>query len=57
MSSITYRSWTPILSNQNPVYFESTTISAVQGERRFDFRIVAHDSAGNEWISNVITIQ
>ena len=57
LSSMTYRAWTPILTNQSPVYFEATTISAVQGERRFDFRIVAHDSAGNEWISNSITVQ
>lgn len=57
LSSITYRAWTPVLVNQSPVYFESATLAATQGERRFDFRIVAHDTAGNEWFSNTITVQ
>lgn len=57
LSSITYRAWTPLLTNQPASYFESTTFAVTQGERRFDFRIVAHDAAGNEWISNVFTVQ
>ncbi len=57
LSSITYRSWTTLLADQPPVYFEEANLPATQGERRFDFRIVAHDSQGNEWISNSITVQ
>lgn len=57
LSSITYRSWTSLLVDQPASYFAEANLPATQGERRFDFRIVAHDSQGNEWISNSITVQ
>jgi hypothetical protein len=58
MSSITYRQFTPILRNQAPVFFVDTPLPGfVQGERRFDFRIVARDGNGNAWTSNTITVQ
>jgi hypothetical protein len=57
LSSITYRSWTSLLVDQPASYFAEANLPATQGERRFDFRIVAHDSQGNEWISNSITVE
>lgn len=57
LSSITYRAWTDIATDLPPVFFSDVSFPVTQGERRFDFRVVARDSAGNEWTSNVITIQ
>ncbi len=57
LSSSTHRAWTPILWNQPPVYFAETTLAVTPGETRFDYRVVAHDADGNEWISNTFTVQ
>ncbi len=56
-SQLTYRAWTPILRNQPADHFATASLQVTQGERRFDFRIVARDDAGHEWASEAITIQ
>ena len=57
LSSTTYRTWTTIGASLPPVYFANFSLPVTQGERRFDFRAVARDTAGNEWISDAYTIQ
>lgn len=58
LSSTTYRQWTPILRNQPPEYFATASLPGfAPGERRFDYRIVAYDTNGNRFVSNVITVQ
>lgn len=57
LSSITYRAWTDLATGLPPTYFASFALPATPGERRFDFRVVATDAAGNEWVSNTITVQ
>ncbi len=56
-SQLTYRAWTPILRDQPAEHFATASLAVTQGERRFDFRIVARDAAGNTWNSQAITIQ
>ena len=54
-SSITFRNWTDVLSNQPPVDVGTWSVRGVPGER-FHFRAVARDPAGNEAFSRIITI-
>ncbi len=56
-SQLTYRAWTPLLRNQPADHFATASLQVTQGERRFDFRIVARDGAGNEWPSEAIIVQ
>ena len=56
-SQLTYRAWTPILRDQPADHFATASLQVTQGERRFDFRIVARDKAGNEWPSEAVSIQ
>ncbi|MFN3201133.1 MAG: hypothetical protein ACE366_22225 [Bradymonadia bacterium] len=56
-SQVTHLDWTTILADQAPVDFAFATLPVTQGERRFDFRVVAKDGDGNTWVSNSITIR
>lgn len=56
-SQLTYRAWTTLLRDQPADHFATASLQVTQGERRFDFRIVARDNAGNEWPSEAFVVQ